>query len=310
VLRASTRRSIAAALALFAGGGAAVHAAAPVRLEVRAPAELAALLPEIEQIRAAGFDRALALAGLDDPGGPIVVVLAAAGSPAERGAPPWISGWADGRAGVVVLLPSRVDRYPARGLAPLLRHEVAHVLVARAAAGQPVPRWFDEGIAMAAGRELELGDRARVALAVLTDASLPIARLDRAFAGGESEVQAAYALAGDLVRELEKRYGDDVTGRILARLARGERFRDAFAGATGTRLAQFESDYWSRRTLWDRWIPILSSSVLVWSGVALLVVAASRRKRQRAEELRRRWAAEEAAALAADSERRPEDLLN
>jgi len=270
------------------------------RIVVRAPAGMAAESREIDRLAAQGFDRAMRLAGLDDAGPPIEVVLAPAGSQIERATVPWISGWANGATGVVVLLPSRVDRYPDRTLGPLLRHEVAHVLVARAAAGRPVPRWFDEGIAMAAGRESDLGDRARVALAVMTDASLPIARLDRAFAGGESEVQAAYALAGDLVRELERRRGEAVTGAILARLAAGERFRDAFHHATGTTLSAFEIDYWSRRTLWDRWIPIVSSSAIFWSAVALLALAAVRRKRRHAAEVRQRWDVEESRASDGD----------
>jgi len=273
-------------------GLAAVAAAQPEpgwRFDIRAPAELAALVPEVERLAESGLPRALRLTGLTDPGPPIVVALAPEGSPAARSAPPWVSGWADGRAGVAVLLPARVERYPDLGLGPLVRHEVTHVLVARAAAGRLVPRWFDEGVAMAAGREWELGDRARVALAVLSDASLPITRLDRAFAGGESEVAAAYALAGDLVRELGDRYGEAVSGAILARVARGESFEQAFARATGVTLERFESDYWSRRTLWDRWVPIVSSSVIVWSAIALLALAAFRRKRRRAAELSALW---------------------
>ena len=45
---------------------------------------------------------------------------------------------------------------PTGGSRSLVQHEVAHVLVARAARGHGVPRWFDEGLAMAAGRA---GDR-------------------------------------------------------------------------------------------------------------------------------------------------------
>ncbi len=279
----------------FAGWARGDTPRAALQLDVRAPAELAAQVPEVERLAASGLARVLRLTGLAAPGPPIVVVLAPEDSPQARSAPPWISGWASGRDGVVVLLPARVDRYPDRALGPLVRHELTHVLVARAARGRPVPRWFDEGVAMAAGREWDLGDRARVALAVLSDSTLPIARLDRAFAGGESDVAAAYALAGDLVRDLESRFGEGITGAILARLGRGESFDHAFAAATGVTLARFERDYWSRRSLWDRWIPILSSSVVVWSGIALLTLAAFRRKRRDAAELRARWEAEEPA---------------
>ena len=279
-------------LALLAAPARAVEAP---RLVVEAPPELAPVAREIERRAPHAFDEAMRLTGLADPGAPIVVFLAPEGSAEARSTPPWIAGYAQEAAGVVVLLPARVGRYPDRGLEPLLRHEVCHILVARAAHSRPVPRWFDEGLALTAGREADLGDRARVALAVLTADRLPLARLDRAFAGGESEVHAAYALAGDLVRELLRDHGADTGARILARVARGERFDEAFRAATGVALGEFEHDYWRRRTLWDRWVPVVSSSVVIWAGIAGIALAAFRRRRIRDAELRRRWEEEEAA---------------
>jgi hypothetical protein len=125
--------------------------------------------------------------------------------------------------------------------------------VAHAAGGRPVPRWFNEGLALAAGREWELGDRARVALAVLTGDRLPLARLDREFSGNEREVHAAYALAGDVVRELLTEHR---SARRLARVAAGDRFADAFRSRPVSTSPDL-SDYWRRRTLWDRWIPAI-----------------------------------------------------
>lgn len=165
-------------------------------------------------------------------------------------------------------MPARTGRYPDGSLVALLQHEVAHVLIARAARGGEVPRWFDEGLAMAASRDTQFGDRTRVALAVLTDSRLPLARIDATFAGGSSEVESAYALARDVVRELLERHGQDAGARILAGVARGLRFKEAFLEATGETLGTFETRYWDDRTFWDRWIPILTSSALLWGGSA------------------------------------------
>ena len=57
-----------------------------------------------------------------------------------------------GDQGLIVLLPERVPSYPDSSLDDVLLHETAHVLVARAAGGRPLPRWFQEGMAMIAGR--------------------------------------------------------------------------------------------------------------------------------------------------------------
>ncbi len=267
---------------------------------LQAPAELAAIGREVERlapaaIRAAtepvGGDSAALLAGLE----PITVVLVPEGSDAARAVPSWISGYALSGPGPgrIVLLPARIDRYPDFGLAPLLRHEMAHLFIGRAAGDGDLPRWFNEGLAMTVGREPGLGDRARVALAVIDDGSLPLARLDLAFSGEEAEVHAAYALAGDFVRELLARHGRASAARILAGVARGDRFRDAFRAATGERLDDFEASYWEHRTFLDRWVPIVSSSVLLWGGIALLAIAAIRRRRVRDAERLARWGVEE-----------------
>jgi len=226
---------------------------------------------------------------------PIVARLYAEDSSEARSTPGWIAGFAGGSAGEngIVLFPERAGRYPDRGLASLLTHELAHVLVHRAARGNPVPRWFNEGLAMAAAGGTGLGDRARIALAVLGDDSLPLSRLDHAFAGGETEVSSAYALAGDIVETLLEEHGDDAGGRILAAIGRGERFDDAFRAVTGRTVAGFEHDYWENRTLWDRWVPIVSSSVLLWGAISFLAVAAFQRRRARDRARLEVWGEEE-----------------
>ena len=284
--------------------------AEPPRIRVEAPPALAAIGREVERLAPEAMSAAAALVGGDPVAiaadlSPIQIVLVPEGTAAARAVAPWISGYAiSGGAGGagggargpgrIVLFPARVDRYPDFNLDGLLRHELTHLFVDHAAGGGgDVPRWFNEGLAMAVGREAGLGDRARVALAVIDDGNLPIARLDAAFSGGEAQVHAAYALAGDLVRDLMARHGRDSAARILAGVARGERFRDAFFAVTGERLSDFETRYWEHRTFVDRWIPVISSSVLLWGGISLLALAAIRRRRARDAARLARWGVEE-----------------
>ncbi len=297
---------ISLGLCLPARGWPAAEPARPASVRVEAPPALAATAREVERLAPEAMAAAAALVGGDSAAllaelSPVSVVLVPEGSAAARATASWISGYAisaGGRGpGQIVLFPARVDRYPDYDLDGLLRHELTHLLVDRAAAGADVPRWFNEGLAMAVGREAGLGDRARVALAVIDDSSLPIARLDAAFSGSEAEVHSAYALAGDLVREMVARHGRGSAARILAGVARGERFRDAFFAVTGERLTDFEIRYWEHRTFVDRWIPVISSSVLLWGGIALLALAAIRRRRARDAERLARWGAEEGAAV-------------
>ena len=132
------------------------------RLHIEAPVELAASRTRLESFDQSRLRGVMRLVGLDDPGPAIRVVLTAETSEWARQVPPSTAGFAIGEASLVVLIPSRSPMYPDDSLEDVLHHEVAHVLITRAAGGHPVPRWFDEGLAMAAERSWGLEDQARL----------------------------------------------------------------------------------------------------------------------------------------------------
>lgn len=282
-------------------------------LIVEAPAELAGLAETVRRFDPERLRPAMRLVGLEDPGPPIRVILAPENSPTALSTPAWVSGFAAaGRAEepIVVLLPARVPRYPDGNLAELLQHEVAHVLITRAAGGRAVPRWFHEGLAMAASRGTGLEDRTRMALAVLVDGSLPLGSLDRAFQAGPPATHKAYALSRDFVETLLRRHGEAAAARILAEVARDQTFEAAFAASTGESLAEVETSYWRRRTFWNRWVPVLSSSAALWIAITMLALVAFRRRRQWDEARRAQWDQEEALAAPARTAPGNDDLVN
>ncbi|MEP7013473.1 MAG: hypothetical protein ABJC13_24385 [Acidobacteriota bacterium] len=298
----SFRRGLAAGLMFLAALSAQAQTAVP-RLIVQAPEELAALGKTVQDFDPQLLAPAIRLTGASDLS-PIAVLLAPERSPEAQSAPPWVSGYAVGPAGAIVLFPARTKTYPDSDLDALVQHEVTHVLIDRAAGGRPVPRWFHEGLAMAAGRGRSLEDRSRTSFAILIDGRTTLSDLDSRFAGGQSEVQAAYALAGDFVADLLLRHGADTAPEILAGIARGESFDVAFQAAAGETLASVETSYWRRRTFWNRWVPFLTSGAALWLGITALALVAFKRRRVRDQELREKWALEE------ELTRTQEDLKN
>lgn len=299
----SWRRLLAAPLlavlvAALAPLPAAAQAALP-ELEVEAPPELRRYLARLDQIDLQRLAGAMELAGLAEPGPPIRVILAPEGSPLARRAPRWVSGYALGEVGTVVLFPSRVGAYPYDSLEELLQHEVAHVMVARAAGGGEVPRWLHEGIAMTAGGAWGLEDTGRFSLSVARQGEVPLWRLPQLFSRGGAATARAYAVSGGFVRFLLRRHGQQVTGEILAGVAAGLPFEEAFRRAAGESLRAAEEAFWRRQTFWHRWLPLLTSSTMVWIGVTLLALWAIRRRRRRDAEVAARWEREDALAAAA-----------
>jgi hypothetical protein len=268
----------------------AVRAAgAEPRLVVVAPPELAAVAEEVRRLGEGDISALLVATGVTVVAPPIRVLLFAEDTELARQTPPWVSGLAAGRDSTVALFPARVRAYPETDLRSLLHHELAHVLVARASRGRPVPRWFDEGVATVAARQWGLEDRARFALAVLDRGPASTADLDRGFLGARDDCIHSYALSAALVRYLVRRFGPDAAARILDAIGDGRSFEDAFFRVTGSSLAGVERDFFRRELIWSTWIPFLTSSTALWMGITLLVLYAIRRRRLRSASLRARW---------------------
>jgi hypothetical protein len=243
------------------------------------------------------------LVGLDAPGPDIRVVLAPESSPLARAVPAWVSGYTDGVSNVVVLLAERTPSYPDGGLEEVLAHEVAHVLIHRASGGRRVPRWFNEGLAMLAARSWRLRDQTELALGLLSGPRVPLWKLDDLFQGDRRQVEHGYALSGTLVQDLLERYGSAVPRIVLARVARGDTFDEAIRGATGASLLDVGEAFYARQATLKRWIPILTSTAVLWFGISLLAIVAGIRKRRRRVELE-----EEAAEL--EAEQPPDETVN
>jgi hypothetical protein len=266
---------------------------------------------ELDQVRARfesfDFDRLagiMQLVGLEDPGPPIHVILASERSSYAERVPDWVAGMAFGAAGPVLIFPDRASTYPYETLENVLRHEVAHVLIARAAGGRPVPRWFHEGLAMAAERTWNLEDRTRLVYELTLSRQTGHAELDRLFAGGRRAQLRAYALSGALARDLIDRHGASTPGAILGGVAAGASFESAFIRATGTTLAETETAFWRRQRIWTTWVPFLTSTTALWMVVTMLGMYAMRRRRQQRTEQRERWAVEEEMAEATSNQQR------
>lgn len=270
-----------------------LKAATPPKLVVLGPPSLDRVAARVRSIDPDRFLDAMRLVGLADPGPPIQVFLGPEGSDLANGVPPWVSGYAYGNEGVIVLLPARTPSYPDSSLEELLRHEVAHVLVARAAGGRPLPRWFHEGVALIAGTSWGLDDRSRLTVTMIGGDAVSLAEVEEQFKGGRGSTSEAYAIAGAFVNELLRREGDDAAARVLAGVSRGLSFEEAFRDVTGATLAQAERSFWRRQSFWYRWVPLLTSSVTLWLLITLLAIWAMGKRRARDAALRRRWEEEE-----------------
>ena len=288
---------LAAAISLPGTVSVLEQAIRPPELAFVAPPELEAVAASLRRLDTLKLVAVMRLLGMTDAGAPITVMLAPEDSPVARGTASWVAGFANGDAGLIVILPARTPSYPYDSMEALLHHEIVHVLVSRAAPGAEIPRWFHEGLAMTLEQTWGLRDRSELALAVV-GGRRSLATLEADFHGSASAAARAYGVSGAFVRDLIRRHGPVFPARLLASLAAGARFDDAFNAATSASLADAERLFW-RESWWYRVVPFVTSSIAIWMVIVLLAVSARRRRVARRRALHERWEAEEHARSAA-----------
>lgn len=269
---------------------ASVASAQPVPvLQFEAQPSLRPVQARLESSNLDSLRTIVTLVGLREAGAPIRVVLADDGSEWAERVPAWVGGYAVSAQDLIVLFPARAPTWPHDTLEDVLRHEVTHILIDRAAAGQRVPRWFHEGLSEAVERPSTFGDSARLASAMFAGARLTLREVDALFAGSPQERARGYVLSATIVRDLIGTHGPQFPAAVLGEVASGRTFEVAITTRTGQTLDALASDFWNRQRRWTLWVPLLASSSMVWIGIIALGALARRRRRQRAAALRRQW---------------------
>jgi hypothetical protein len=211
----------------------------------------------------------------------------------------WIAGFASNGEGpekkdeMVVLFPARTPSYPNGSLEDVLRHEVAHVLIGRASAQRPIPRWFNEGLAMSVERGWRLQDEGQLVYQLAVGSRTSLDGLDRMFSGEQPEVTRAYVLSGALVHDLLQRHGAGIGAEILTRMNDGASFEHAFTEAVGMTPADAEAEFWVRQYTWAAWLPTLTSTTTLWFMVTALALLAIVRRIMKNRAIEKKWVEEE-----------------
>jgi hypothetical protein len=282
------------AFALLASIASTAVASDGPRLQIDAPPELLQVRHRLEAFGPSSLADVVQLVGVVTSEPPIHIVLTAESSELARRVQPWIAGFADGESNTIVIFPARSPSYPDDTLEDVLRHEVAHILIWRASAGHPVPRWFHEGVAMTAERARRFQDQTQLFYQLMTGSAAGLDELDRLFAGSQADQTRAYALAGAMAGDLFQRYGSNLAGNILWRVGHGESFDVAFAEVTDKTASAFEADFWRRQRIWTSWLPILSSPTVLWLGVTALALLAIYFRHRKNRKIEKQWEEEDA----------------
>jgi len=223
-----------------------------------------------------------ALAGdLDDP--LTISYVTHSGRIADAtGVPVWAAGVAHSESGEIVIAQHAPDG-SRTDLDSLLRHELAHVALHRATGGQPIPRWFHEGIAESFGNGVDLLRSQTLAGAIFGPGVPPLEQLEDNIRGSDPiSATVGYAAARDFVNYLRDRDASDGAQlrQVLTELRHGRSFDAALVKVYGKNLGELDAEWRSGLTGRYSWFPVISSGGLPFAVLSpLMVVAMIRRRR-------------------------------
>jgi len=267
---------------------------ATAQITVDAPLSLAGIADRVRHVNLPALQAALERAGLSLPA-TIHVTLLPNDDPGARSVPDWLVGLASGSQDIVIF-PQRVLSYPYDSLESVVRHEITHLALDARAAGEPLPRWFHEGVAVSVDAGWSVSAQVRLLATMLQRPGT--AELARLFASGtESETRQAYLLSAVLVEDLRRRHGANAPGVIAARVATGVPFARAFELHTGETPDAASARAWNDYRRWVEWLPAITSASATWALIIVLAFAAYTVQLRRRHQRRRRWDQENDAEI-------------
>jgi hypothetical protein len=207
----------------------------------------------------------------------------------DQGPPGWAVGFVPGGSSEVNLRGDLVATYPFEDLLSLFGHELTHVLMnSLPPRSGPLPRWFNEGVAVMESRRWSLRDVFALGTTLLVGPSPRLAELSGDFPPGESGARAAYAQSFSFIAYLERERPGAVR-RILAESAAGAGFAEAFRKGAGRSLGEMEAGWRDQVNFAYRWVPAVTSTGVLWAGITLLVLLGRIAKRRRERAIQEAW---------------------
>ena len=288
-LAIAARLYVAVQVAIVSSAGTAV---AGFEMRVTGPTSLEGFARRIRQTDQRQLEQALERAGLQLPRA-VHITLIPEHDPRARQTPAWIVGRAFGSQDVVVF-PERVMSYPHNSLSSVVRHEIVHLALSARAGGQPLPRWFHEGVAVSVEARWGLSGSLRLLLAAAENPA--VADLDRLFdSDRQAETSQAYSLAAALIDDVRQRHGAAAPGAIARHVAGGTPFDRAFALETGETTDEAAARAWRAYRRWGQWVPVVTSPTSLWTLILLLAFVAFVARAYQRQRRRRLWDEEENA---------------
>jgi len=172
-------------------------------------------------------------------------------------------------------------------------HELSHLILASQFGRHPIPRWLNEGLAMYEAYEWHPSQDLLMARAVLSGQLISLDKLTKAFGGEGFEIHQAYFQSYSLVNYLISTYGRQDFHSFVLRLSRGQPFEQALQETFPLSPQSFETKWKRHLRLRFNWIPILTSTAVLWFLIASSLFGIYLIRKRKNRRILRKWSRED-----------------
>jgi len=208
--------------------------------------------------------------------------------------------WGDGLAAPVknlIILKSPNWMPPETDNAAIAIHELTHIMLNRAARGNPIPRWFNEGLAVFYSGEKGYAASTLISKALVTSSIIPLSDIDEVLQFHKEKAQLAYQQSYLAIDYLFRHYGSDAVKHIIHKLGEGLDLNQAFIEAIDRELWEFEDEWYQYIKQKHRWHFLVEIENYLWVLILALFIIGFIVIRRRNKRTIARWQEEETSGL-------------
>jgi len=162
-------------------------------------------------------------------------------------------------------------------------HELTHIILGSIFSSKPsvsIPQWFNEGLSMHEAEEWNWHYEALMTRICITRTLIPLRQLEYSFPTDPDQLQTAYAQSISMISFILDKYGQNSLRKITRLLLQGDTIDQAMSNAIGIELNELEIRWRKHMLRLYTWVPILTSSAVLWFIISLIFLLVYYRKRR------------------------------
>lgn len=159
-----------------------------------------------------------------------------------------------------------------RDFTEMLKHEYVHLVLAERVAYRPLPRWFNEGLAMFVSTEWSWSDNLALSQAAVFGKYVALEEIEMVNRFSESKAHLAYAQSYLTVNYLFDVYGLKALNTFLDRLEAGDTIDSALRQSTGSNVKEFQVEVYASFEARFNLVSLFMDTIYFWLVLAIVLV--------------------------------------